>query len=84
MYTVYWEAASGLIAEKLLRRANILKSDILSRMTLHGTDTNFWYQEAPLSMTAHVVPPESKLAPRLGVRVNQPTTFLVSKKYAVS
>ena len=43
MHTVYWETDSGLIAEKLLRRPNDLKSDILSGMTLSGADTNFWY-----------------------------------------
>ena len=70
MYAVDWKAVIGLIPMTLLCRTKDLKSDVVSRMTLSGTDTNFKYHVAALSMTAHAVQGESKLEPRLGARIN--------------
>ena len=88
MRAIDWKAVMGLLMvtpKTLLYRQEGLRSDIISRMTLSGTDTNFWYQEASLSLTARAVRRASKVEPGLGVGVkSQPTTFQVSTYVAVS
>ena len=54
MLTVFKKAA-GVVEELFLRRGKDLKSNVISRVTLEGTDTNVWSEKLFLPHTAHAV-----------------------------
>ena len=54
MHTVFRKAA-GAVEEFFLCRGKDLKSNVISRVTLEGTDTNVWYEKLYLPHTAHAV-----------------------------
>ena len=54
MHTVFRKVA-GFVEDEFLRLGQKFDSDVITRMTLKGADTNIWYMKLPLSHTAHAV-----------------------------
>ena len=70
MHTVLRKVA-GVVGERFLRLVKKYNSNVITRMTLKGTDSNIWYMVFPLPHTAHAVHRVSQPKSCLGVCVHQ-------------